>query len=78
MFYCSCGYIFSAAQVEAALTSAALLRQRLMLHIASMKSMQMAIDQKADESLISWLGNVSFEAGKRLGYVLGSLRSWFD
>lgn len=77
-FYCSCGYIFQASDVENAINTVNLLKEQLLQQIRSMEQAEISIQQTTQESLGKWLNNTSNELGKVLGYTVGKLIKWFD
>jgi len=66
-FSCSCGYTFQASDVESALTTSALLKQRLLNKIAEMDYFEQAIIQTSQRSFNAWVEEISYEIGRVLG-----------
>lgn len=66
-FYCSCGYIFQASEVENALSTTELLRSRLIQKINEMDSYERSIKTKSQDSFRQWIGSISYEIGRLIG-----------
>ena len=66
-FYCSCGYTFQASEVENALSTTELLRQRLIQKINEMDSFERSIKTKSQSSFKQWISSISYEIGRFLG-----------
>ena len=66
-FHCSCGYIFQASEIENALSTTQLLRDRLIQKLNEMDSYERSIKTKSKDSLKQWIGSISYEIGKLLG-----------
>lgn len=73
-FSCSCGYEFHASDVEEALSTSSILRQRLLQKIYEMDQSEIAIVQASQSSFNRWMENVSFEIGRFLGTTGASLK----
>ena len=76
-FYCACGGKFLAHEVASALTTAALMRQRLIDQIQSMNAAELDISKRATESMGSWLEFVGSSAGEYLGRAIGNILKWW-
>lgn len=66
-FYCSCGYQFNSSEVEDALSTTQLLRQRLLQKINEMDRYEQSIISKSQNSFQDWVYNISYEIGRVLG-----------
>lgn len=77
-FYCSCGYVFHATDVEDALSAIALVKNRLIKQIQSLGDAENRIREKSQNSLRRWLGETSYEVGKNLGKVAAYLKRLID
>lgn len=66
-FNCSCGYTFNASEVENALSTTQLLRNRLLQKLNEMDSFERSINMKSQNSFREWIGNISYEIGRLLG-----------
>ena len=75
-FYCSCGHIFTAWDVENALSAVALLKERLVKQIQSMEMSESAINRSYQQSFNHWLYDLSYELGNLLGAVASSVLKW--
>jgi len=71
-FSCSCGYTFQASDVEAALSTTELLKQRLLQKIAEMDRFEQIIVQTSKRSFNAWVENISYEIGKFLGTTVAN------
>jgi hypothetical protein len=77
-FYCSCGHIFQASEVEKALSTATLLRSRLIQHIQSIDQAEDYISRTTNKSFSQWLDKLSYELGKLVGKTAAQLRKWIQ
>lgn len=66
-FNCSCDYTFGASEVENALSTTQLLRQRLIQKLNEMDTLERIIKTKSQSSFREWIGTISYEIGKLLG-----------
>ncbi len=66
-FNCSCGYAFQASEVEKALSTNQLLRQRLIHKLNEMDIFERSIKTKSQSSFKEWIDSISYEIGKLLG-----------
>lgn len=66
-FYCSCGYSFNSSEVQNALSTTQLLRQRLIQKLNEMDSFERSIQNKSQNSFKQWMSSISYEIGKLLG-----------
>jgi len=66
-FYCSCGYSFKASEVENAVSTTQLLRQRLIQKLNEIDSLERSIGSKSQSSFQQWISSISYEIGKLLG-----------
>jgi hypothetical protein len=69
-FSCSCRYAFRASEVEIALSTSELLRQRLLQKIQEMNYFEQVIIRTSKKSFNSWIEKVSYEIGKILGTTI--------
>jgi hypothetical protein len=77
-FHCSCGRVFPARDVETALSTAELLRLRLVEQLRSMDAAEHSIRQSGRHSLSQWLYDVAHSLGYAAGTIVGALRRWLD
>jgi hypothetical protein len=81
-FYCPCGNEFCSSDIKQALSTVALLRQRLIQKLSEMDEYENRIIQNSKSSFQQWANNVSYEIGKLLGIstsVMGKvIESLFD
>lgn len=66
-FHCSCSYTFKASEVESALSTIQLLRQRLIQKLNEMDSFERSIKTKSESSFKQWISGISYEIGRLLG-----------
>lgn len=66
-FYCSCGYEFYPSEVQDALSTTQLLRNRLLEKINEMDSYEQRIISKSENSFQQWIYGISYEIAKVLG-----------
>jgi hypothetical protein len=76
-FHCSCGRVFTAGEVGAALSAASLIRDRLVRHVQSMEQAEARITAKTKASARTWLGEISYEIGRILGIAASEVKRWF-
>ncbi|NET42194.1 hypothetical protein [Okeania sp. SIO2B3] len=81
-FYCSCGYQFYASEVEDALSTTQLLRQRLLQKINEMDSFERTIASKSQNSFQQWVHNISYDIAKALSTTVSKaqevIKNFFD
>ncbi len=81
-FYCSCGYQFYSSEVETALSTTQLLRQRLLQKINEMDSYERSIKTKSQSSFQQWIYDISYEIGRVLGTTASKaqelIKNFFD
>ena len=77
-FHCSCGYVFQAHSVSEALSTASLIRQKLMEQIQSMDKAELRIRQTFSHSFTEWLNEMSFEFGFAFGTIAAYIKKWLD
>ena len=77
-FYCSCNYVFTAAEVANALSAINLLRNRLLQQVEAMNLSEALIKTKSRASFQSWLTQTSIEIGRILGVAVGKIRRWIE
>jgi len=77
-FHCSCGYIFQASEVENALSTTQLLRQRLIQKINEMDSYERSIKMKSQSSFKQWIGSISYEIGRLLGTTASTAKQLIE
>ena len=77
VFYCSCGHRFTAHEVREALSTASLMRRRLISQIESMSVSDLAIETASRDSLSSWLESVTHQLGEVLGRAVGKAVRWW-
>jgi hypothetical protein len=75
-FCCSCGHIFSAADVEDALSTMTLISKRLVQQIKQMEQSENKIYQSYRQSFNEWLYDLSFELGKLVGKAAAAIIKW--
>jgi hypothetical protein len=66
-----------AYEVAGALTTAALMRQRLIDQIKSMNAAELDIGERVTDSMKSWLESVGRSAGEFLGRAIGNILKWW-
>jgi hypothetical protein len=64
-------------EVASALTTAALMRQRLIDQIKSMNAAELDIGERTTESMKWWLESVGRSAGEFLGRAIGNVLKWW-
>jgi len=81
-FYCSCGYQFYSSEVEDALSTNQLLRQRLMKKLEEMDFYEKSIISKSTNSFEDWIYGISYEIGRLLGTTVSKaqevIKNFFD
>ena len=81
-FYCSCGYQFYPSEVEDALSTTQILRQRLLQKINEMESYEKSIISKSNSSFQEWIHNISYEIARALGTTVSKaqevIKNFFD
>jgi hypothetical protein len=77
-FNCSCGYTFSASEVENALSTTQLLKQRLIQKLNEMDSFERSITTKSQSSFKQWIGSISYEIGRLLGTTASQAKQLID
>lgn len=81
-FHCSCGYQFYPSEVEDALSTTQLLRQRLLQKLNEMDSYEKSIISKSENSFQEWIHEISYEIGKALGTTVAKtqeiIKNFFD
>ncbi|NET86795.1 MAG: hypothetical protein F6K45_01550 [Kamptonema sp. SIO1D9] len=81
-FNCSCGYSFSAWEVENALSTTQLLRNRLLEKLNEMDSYERTIISKSQSSFQQWIYDISYEIGRVLGTTVSKtqelIKNFFD
>ncbi|MCT7952062.1 hypothetical protein NG798_19880 [Ancylothrix sp. C2] len=81
-FYCYCGYEFYPSEVEDALSTTQLLRQRLLQKLNEMDSYERSIVSKSQNSFKEWIFDISYEIGKALGITVSKaqeiIKNFFD
>lgn len=70
-FYCSCGYVFHASEVDEALYSFSVLKDRLIQQIRDMDRHEKMILRSSEDSLLRWVDQVAYEVGRLLGTTIG-------
>ena len=75
MFYCSCGYSFSGREVETAINKTLELKETIAKFLKEMDFDEQKIERVTKDSLISWLNNASYQLGKTLGHIAGTVVS---
>lgn len=76
-FHCSCGHVFDAAEVKFALSTAELLRQRMMEQIRLMDDAEKRIQQRRQDSFAQWAYDIAFQLGNAAGSLVGRIERWF-
>ncbi|WP_254568507.1 hypothetical protein [Oscillatoria sp. HE19RPO] len=81
-FYCSCGYQFYSSEVEDALSTNQLLRQRLMKKLEEMDFYEKSMISKSTNSFEDWIYGISYEIGNLLGTTVSKaqelIKNFFD
>lgn len=81
-FYCSCGYKFYPSEVEDALSTTQLLRQRLLQKINEMDSYEISIKTKSQNSFQQWIQDISYDIAKLLATTVSKaeelIKNFFD
>ena len=77
MFHCTCGRQFTASEVREALSTASLMRRRLISQIESMSAADLATKRAAHDSLSGWLESVTAQLGELLGRAAGKAVKWW-
>jgi hypothetical protein len=81
-FYCSCGYEFYSSEVEDALSTTQLLRNRLLQKINEMDSYEKHIISKSQNSFEQWIHGISYEIARLLGTTVSKtqelIKNFFD
>ena len=77
-FYCSCGYVFQATDVQTALSSAALIRKRLLQQVQDMEVTESRINQKTRASLNQWIYDKGYEFARLIGVTAGTIQRWLE
>jgi len=75
IFYCSCGYSFSGKEVESAINKTLELKEKLAQFLRDMDFDEQKIERVTKDSLVSWLNNTSYQLGKVLGHLAGTVVS---
>lgn len=70
-FYCSCGYVFRASEVNEALYSYSVLKDRLVQQIRDMDLHESMILRRSEDSFVDWINQVAYEVGRILGTTIG-------
>jgi hypothetical protein len=73
VFHCLCGAVFSAKDVEEALSADALIRARLIEEMRKMSAEEEAIFKSASTSLMAWTRSAFYEIGRLSGRVFRAL-----
>src|SRR5829696_7145461 len=58
-FYCSCNYVFSASDVSSALSTDALVRQRIVEQLAKYQDFERGIRSRSQDSFSQWVYDVA-------------------
>ncbi len=66
-FHCSCSYTFQSSEVENALSTTQLLRDRLIQKLNEMDVYEKSIKTKSKDSFNQWISSISYEIGRLLG-----------
>ncbi|WP_293157720.1 MULTISPECIES: hypothetical protein [unclassified Microcoleus] len=81
-FNCSCGYQFYPSEVEDALSTTQLLRQRLLQKLNEMDSYEKSIISKSNSSFQEWIHDISYEIARALGTTVSKaqevIKNFFD
>jgi hypothetical protein len=81
-FYCSCGYEFYPSEVEDALSTTQLLRNRLLQKLNEMDSYEKRIISKSQNSFQQWIHGISYEIARLLGTTVSKtqelIKNFFD
>jgi hypothetical protein len=77
-FHCSCGHVFSAGSVSEALSTASLIRQKLLKQIEGMDKAEIRIRQTVSHSFSQWLEEMSYKLGFTLGTIATYLKKWIE
>ena len=77
-FNCSCGYTFQASEVENALSTTQLLKQRLIQKIDEMDIFERSIKTKSQSSFREWIGSISYEIGRLLGTTVSQAKQLIE
>jgi len=72
-FHCNCGYIFLGREVESAILKTLELKEKLAQFLKEMDFDEQKIESLAKNSVKSWLNKTSYEFGKTLGTVAGTI-----
>ena len=72
-----CGYTFQALEVENALSTTQLLRQRLIQKLNEMDSSERSIKTKSQSSFKQWIGSISYEIGRLLGRTASQAKQYY-
>lgn len=77
-FQCTCGNIFGAAEVEAALSTVTLLKQRLIQQIRDIDVTESQIRYQTATSFSTWLSVHGYDIGTLLGKAAAKLVTWLE
>ena len=77
-FYCSCGYSFSASEVQSALDKTIELKRKLEKMLREMHFTNSEIRNTTYNSFRSWLGKVSYGIGRTFGKIAKVIYDIFD
>jgi hypothetical protein len=81
-FNCSCGYTFQSREVESALSTTQLLRNRLLQKLNEMDNYEKNIMSKSQSSFQKWIYNISYEISRLLGTTVSKtqeiIKNFFD
>lgn len=72
-FHCSCGHVFIGREVESAILKTLELKEKLAHYLKEMDFDERRIEVIAKDSIKSWLNKTSFELGKKLGIIAGTI-----
>lgn len=77
-FYCTCGRTFNANDVESALSTSELMRDRLRAQFKAMEEAERSIRAKSEGSFSQWIYDVAESLGYAAGTIVGTIKRWLD